>query len=129
MPDNASRTDVEPIQFQLNNEHVRVCDLLKLTGGADSPPAPTDRSIYGMLIAERKADIFLTYCTNAVVALREVSGSRMLAPPATLAVGASYAFVVMNDANPATRRFALYILSLAGQSILARHGFTPVALP
>ena len=102
---------------------------LKLTGGADSPPAPTDRSIYGMLIAERKADIFLTYCTNAVVAMRELPGSRMLAPPPTLAVGASYAFVVMNDANPATRRFALYILSLAGQSILARHGFTPVALP
>lgn len=23
---------MEPIQFQLNDEHVRVCDLLKLTG-------------------------------------------------------------------------------------------------
>jgi ribosome-associated protein len=27
---------VEPIQFQLNDEHVRVCDLLKLTGIAAS---------------------------------------------------------------------------------------------
>jgi ribosome-associated protein len=27
---------VEPIQFQLNGEHVRVCDLLKLTGIATS---------------------------------------------------------------------------------------------
>ena len=27
---------MEPIQFQLNDEHVRVCDLLKLTGIAAS---------------------------------------------------------------------------------------------
>jgi ribosome-associated protein len=27
---------VEPVQFQLNDEHVRVCDLLKLTGIASS---------------------------------------------------------------------------------------------
>ena len=27
---------MEPIRFQLNNEHVRVCDLLKLTGIATS---------------------------------------------------------------------------------------------
>ena len=27
---------MEPVQFQLNDEHVRVCDLLKLTGIASS---------------------------------------------------------------------------------------------
>ena len=27
---------VETIQFQLNNEHIRLCDLLKLAGIADS---------------------------------------------------------------------------------------------
>jgi ribosome-associated protein len=35
-PDNAFRTPVEPVKFQLNDEHVRVCDLLKLTGIATS---------------------------------------------------------------------------------------------
>ena len=35
-PDNALRTIVEPIQFQLTDEHIRVCDLLKLTGIAVS---------------------------------------------------------------------------------------------
>jgi ribosome-associated protein len=35
-PDDASSTAVEPIQFQLNDEHIRVCDLLKLTGIAAS---------------------------------------------------------------------------------------------
>ena len=30
---------------------------LKLVGGADSPPAPKDRSVYTMLMAEKKADV------------------------------------------------------------------------
>jgi len=102
---------------------------LKLTGGPDSPQPPAGRSVYGILIAERKADIFLTYCTNAVVVTQEVPGSRLLTLPAALAVGASYALAVMTDAGPAAQRFALYILSVPGQDILARHGFTPVALP
>lgn len=102
---------------------------LKLTGGADSPQASAGRSVYSMLIAEHKADIFLTYCTNAIVVTREVPGARVLALPDALAVGASYALTVLNDAPPAARRFALYVLSIPGQTILARHGFTPVALP
>ncbi len=102
---------------------------LKLTGGADSPQPPPDRSIYGMLIAEHKADIFLTYCTNALAAMHEVPGTHILVLPPALAVGASYAFVIMTNASPATGRFAMYVLSEPGQRILARHGFTPVALP
>ncbi len=34
--DERFRTIVEPIQFQLTDEHIRVCDLLKLTGIAVS---------------------------------------------------------------------------------------------
>jgi len=102
---------------------------LKLTGGADSPQAPAGQSIYGMLIAGHKADIFLTYCTNAVLATREVSGARLLTVPDALAVGASYALTVLTNASPTAQRFALYVLSIPGQNILARHGFTPVALP
>jgi molybdate transport system substrate-binding protein len=102
---------------------------LKLTGGADSPTPPPGRSVYAMLIADRKADIFLTYCTNAIAAAHEVPGARMLAISAALAVGASYALVVMTDAGPGAQRFALFVLSVPGQRILERHGFMPVALP
>jgi len=102
---------------------------LKLTGGQESPPPPTERSVYGLLLAERKADIVLTYCTNAIVAAREVSGARVVPVPAPLAVGASYALVVLNDAHPAARSFALYVMSIPGQAVLAKHGFTPVATP
>jgi len=102
---------------------------LKLTGGPDTPAPPPGRSVYGMLIAHRSADIFLTYCTNAALAAREVDGARVIALPEPLAVGASYALAVVDPSRPGAERFALYVLSVRGQEILAEHGFTPVALP
>jgi ABC-type molybdate transport system substrate-binding protein len=103
---------------------------LKLTGGSDSPPPPpSNRSIYGVFIADGKADIFLTYCTNAIQAVREVPGARMLAIPEALAVGASYGMTVLDHARPAARQFALFVVSVPAQETFARHGFTPVGLP
>jgi ABC-type molybdate transport system substrate-binding protein len=102
---------------------------LKLTGGPNSPPPPADRSIYGVMIAERKADIFLTYCTNAVQAVREVAGARMVAVPDALAVGADYGLTAIGSVPPAAARFVAFLLSPPAQRILAQHGFTPVAVP
>jgi ABC-type molybdate transport system substrate-binding protein len=101
---------------------------LKLTGGPNTPPPPPGRSVYSALIGERKADIFLTYCTNALVAVREVDGARMLAIGEPLAVGADYGLTTMKDAVPAATRFVEFVLSEKGQAILARHGFTPVGV-
>jgi molybdate transport system substrate-binding protein len=44
---------------------------LQLVGGADAPPPPKGRSVYTMLMAENKADVFVTYRTNAILASRE----------------------------------------------------------
>jgi ABC-type molybdate transport system substrate-binding protein len=85
------------------------------------------RSVYSALIAERKADILLTYCTNAIVAVREVDGARMVAIGAPLAVGADYGLTTMKDAARAATRFVEFVLSEKGQAILARHGFAPLA--
>jgi molybdenum ABC transporter molybdate-binding protein len=98
---------------------------LKLTGGPNSPAPASDRSVYAMMIAERKADIFLTYCTNAMQAVREVPGARMVAVPEALAVGADYGLTTMSAASPVAGRFAAFILSPPAQAILARQGFTP----
>ena len=49
---------------------------LQLAGGPTSPAAPPGRALYGMLVAEGKADIFLTYCTNAREARRRIQTSR-----------------------------------------------------
>ena len=102
---------------------------LKLIGGAGSPEPPADRPAYVAVLAQRKADIFLTYHTNAILAAREVQGARVVTIPETLAVGASYALTALNEGPPAASRFALYVLSKPGQTILHRYGFTPVALP
>ena len=102
---------------------------LKLTGGPTSPQPPPGRSIYAVLIAERKADIFLTYCTNAAQAARETAGARVVAIPEALAVGASYALTVVDPSQPGAERFALFVLSIRGQEILAQQGFTPVGAP
>src|SRR5262249_26260484 len=63
---------------------------LQLTGGSASVAAPAGRSLYGMLVSQGRADIFLTYCTNALAAARENPGQRVIALPDNLAVGADY---------------------------------------
>ena len=56
-------------------------------------------------------------------------GARVLTVPDSLAVGASYALTVVTAARPGADRFALFVLSVPGQEILARQGFSAVALP
>lgn len=98
---------------------------LQLTGGPTSPPPPAGRSLYGLLVAQGKADIFLTYCTNAQAATHENPGQRMVTLPEQLAVGADYGLTVMNGAPAVAQRLADFILSAEGQRILMRHGFSP----
>jgi ABC-type molybdate transport system substrate-binding protein len=102
---------------------------LQLTGGPSSVAAPPGRNLYGMLVGQGRADIFLTYCTNALEAMRQNPGQRMIDLPDNLAVGADYGLTVMTTASPAAWRFALYILSSDGQRILANHGFAAPGLP
>jgi hypothetical protein len=60
----------------------------------------------GMLVAQGRADLFLTYCTNALAAVRENPDPRMVALPENLAVGAEYALTVMRGASRADLGFA-----------------------
>ena len=98
---------------------------LQLTGGPDSPPPPTGRSVYGALMAAGQADIFITYCTGAVVAVREVPGLRSVDVPADVNVSASYGMAMMNRTSAEAGRFVEFVLSSAGQAVLAQHGFAP----
>lgn len=102
---------------------------LQLTGGPASPKPATERSVYGTLVERGEADLFLTYCTNARVAAREVAGARVVDLPEAIAVGADYGLAVMNGAAEGAYRLALFILSPEGQAVLARHGFTAPNTP
>lgn len=103
-----------------------VAKALQLTGGPNSPAPPSDRSVYGALVAAGQADIFLTYCTGALVAQRENPGQQMVALPDELAVGADYGLTVVNGASAIAEKLAAFILSQEGQDILAKHGFAGV---
>ena len=98
---------------------------LQLVGGPASAPPPKDRSAYGSLIENGSADLFLTYCTNATLAKSEVPSLDIVALPEALAVGAEYGLVPMKDASPTGNAFANFLLSPEGQSVLAKHGFSP----
>lgn len=97
---------------------------LQLTGGPSSPPPPAGRSVYGAIIEGGDADLFLTYCTNAHVAAKEVPGAKVVDLPDNIAVGADYGLTVMTGASEGAYRLALFILSPDGQAILAQHGFS-----
>jgi ABC-type molybdate transport system substrate-binding protein len=96
---------------------------LQLTGGAASVAPPSGRAVYGWHVAEGRADIFLTYCTNAVVAQKENPGQQIVGLPDDLSVGADYGMTVINGAPPAAQQFADFILSPVAQRILVSHGF------
>lgn len=97
---------------------------LQLAGGPHSPAPPKDRTIYGVLVAGGTADIFLTYCTNAVAAQREEPSLATIVLPVELEVGADYGLASMRNSVQG-RAFAAFLLSDAGQRVLAAHGFSP----
>ena len=96
---------------------------LPLTGGPTSPKAPAGRSTYAWVMDQGQADLFLTYCTNAVVAQRELPRLKIVAIPPALQVGADYGLTVRRGAHPAAQAFADALLSPGAQAVFARHGF------
>jgi molybdate transport system substrate-binding protein len=76
------------------------------------------------LFKENRADIFLAYCTGGSAVAEELPGTTTVPLPAALAVEASYGLTILNTANKErAAQLALFILSPAGQKILADHGF------
>jgi molybdenum ABC transporter molybdate-binding protein len=98
---------------------------LQLTGGPNSSPAPAGRNVYGVLVAAGKADIFITYCTNATLASVEQPGLQIVPVPDPINISADYGVTETIGAGPLTSAFVKFLLDPDGQAILARHGFSP----
>lgn len=91
---------------------------------------PNQGNAIAWLFREQRADIFLSYCTNAAAAAAELPGITTITLPAALAVEAGYGLAVLHGPNhERAAEFALYILSPAGQKVLAAHGFDAPLLP
>ena len=96
---------------------------LQLTGGPTSERAPDGKNLYGWVMASGKADVFLTYCTNAMQAKADVANLSIVTIPPALNVGADYGLVILKDAPADAAKLAAFIRSGAGRAVLARHGF------
>ncbi|MCX4190578.1 molybdate ABC transporter substrate-binding protein [Methylophaga sp. OBS3] len=94
-----------------------------LTGAPNSPEIPAGENAYGWLLNQDKVDIFLTYCTNGILAQRTFPDLKVVLPPPSLAVGASYGFIVRFDAPTITETFATYLNSESAQHRLKKFGF------
>jgi molybdenum ABC transporter molybdate-binding protein len=95
----------------------------KLVGAVDSPQPPEGRLAYAWIMDKGDVDVFLTYCTNAVAAQKEVPRLKVVQLPPELKVGAAYGMTVRQDASPAASAFAKVLLAPEGQAVFARFGF------
>lgn len=96
---------------------------LQLTGGADSPKPPAGRGTYAWVMDQGQADVFLTYCTNAVSAQKEVPRLRIVEIPPELQVGAAYGVTVRKGAPQAADAFLRALLAPPAQAVFNRFGF------
>ena len=97
---------------------------LKLAGAADSPKPPDGISAYGWLMDQGRADVFLTYCTNAVVAQKEVPRLKVVQVPPELQVAAAYGVTLRLASSPAAAAFAQALLAPPAQQVFRRFGFS-----
>lgn len=80
---------------------------------------------YVRLLTEKRADVFVTYCTNAASARKENPAISSVKVPAAFDVATSYAIGLSVGATDAARDFVRYILSQRAQVVMAGFGFTP----
>ncbi len=97
---------------------------LQLTGGPQSPPPPAGRNVYGMLVAQGQADVFITYCTNAASAVVEEPTLKMLPIEAAINVSATYGVATMKGAGALATRFLDHLMGPEGQARLRALGFS-----
>lgn len=96
-----------------------------LSGGHDSPVPPAGRDPYAWLLTDGRADVLLTYRTNARLAQKDTPDLEAVALPDALAVGAVYGMALLRPEKAAARAFADFLRSSESQRHLRAHGFTP----
>lgn len=80
------------------------------------------------LFAQHRIDLLITYCSGAPALQRQAPALASFPIPARLDPHPVYGMAVLS-AQPATLRVALYLLSPAGQAIVAHHGLIPITKP
>ena len=102
----------------------------RLIAGPNSPAVPAgDNSLVYFVEDTKQADIFLTYATSVPAALAIAPDLHVVDLPSNLAVTGDFGLTILNGADPNAAALESYILSPAGQAVLASAGFGPAAVP
>lgn len=97
---------------------------LKLAGGTtDSTQALPGPSDAARVMLQHQADVFLTYCSSAVAAQKEVPSLGVVRFPPVLQVDARYGLSVRSTAAPPAFEFEQALLAPPAQAVLRRYGF------
>jgi molybdenum ABC transporter molybdate-binding protein len=95
---------------------------LKLSG-RDVDPQNQEPPYAKILVADRTADVFITYCTNAAAAAKRDARLSWVRIPDDLNVGAVYGIGATMNASPGGAGFVPFTLGPQGRAILAEFGF------
>ncbi|MBV9748517.1 MAG: substrate-binding domain-containing protein, partial [Acetobacteraceae bacterium] len=99
-----------------------------LMGGPTSPPVPAGQNkLVYFIETTHQADMFLTYSSLARAALKIAPDLQEIELPSSLAMTVEFGLTVLKGADPGTDALKSYIMSHAGQAVLAKDGFGPPA--
>lgn len=94
---------------------------LKLTG---TEVTRSDKELpYARVFREKSADLFISYCTNAVATAKSVPGLNWLRFTEELNVASAYTIGTTEAGGKAAQAFVALVQSSEGQAILERYGF------
>ncbi len=94
---------------------------LKLTG---SEVTRNDKELpYARVFRDKSADLFISYCTNAVATANSVPGLNWLRFADDLNVASAYTIGTTEAGGKAALEFVHLVMSRDGQAILERYGF------
>lgn len=79
---------------------------------------------YAKLLTNKRADVFVTYCTNAATAQKINAGITIAKVPASIDVPSAYAIGLTTAATESAREFVRYVLSQRAQKVMAQFGFS-----
>jgi len=101
---------------------------LRLMGSPNAMAPIAGKSPVESIFLTDSADAMLYYCSGQEQTVRDVQGLVLEHLPPNISVQATYGMTLLSE-RPEAQRLALFILSQAGQAILAKHGLLPVLDP
>lgn len=99
---------------------------LTLKTDEESQKAPNALNQYALAMDQKKTDLLLTYCTNALLAKKEVPSLQVIQIQPEMLVGSDNGLLVRKDAPENAWKLAKYLLSPEGQKILNSYGFVTI---